>query len=109
MDILRKDTSPSFEIVPRSVLDIETDYIMSLKSEFSTDVQLIICTISQLPNENYQLTMQYFPVGKIGEKFSYSLSDPTTEEIVLLGKLIILSETESIQDYSKTTNTKFYT
>lgn len=109
MNIIRQNTTPSFEIVPRSVLDIETDYLMSLKSEFSTDIQLILCDVIPLSNENYLLTMQDFPTGKIGEKFSYTLSNPLTDEIVSLGRLLIVGETESVQDYSKQANTKFYT
>ena len=66
----------------------------------------ILATISLLPNENYQITLASFPVGKIGDKISYTLLQDN--EVVLLGKILITTETENIQDYSKQTNNKFY-
>ena len=66
----------------------------------------ILATISLLPNENYKITLASFPVGKIGDKISYTLLED--DEVVLLGKILITSQTENIQDYSKKTNNKFY-
>ena len=43
---------------------------------------------------------------KIGDKISYTLLQD--DEVVLLGKILIASQTENIQDYSKKTNNKFY-
>ena len=45
-------------------------------------------------------------VAKIGDKISYTLFQDT--EVVLLGKILITTEMENIQDYSKQTNNKFY-
>ena len=66
----------------------------------------IFATISLLPNENYQVTLASFHAGKIGDKISYTLLQD--DEVVLLGKILIASQTENIQDYSKKTNNKFY-
>ena len=106
MDILKKNTSPSFQIVPRKVLDSLKIFKFQLKNEMSQKSQEILATILLLQNENYQVTLTTFPTGKIGDKISYTLLQDN--EVVLLGKIIITTETENIQDYSKQTNNKFY-
>ena len=88
MDILKKNNSPSFQIVPRKVLNSSKIFKFQLK------------------NENYQVTLATFPTGKIGDKISYTLLQD--DEVVLLGKILITSQTENIQDNSKKTNNKFY-
>jgi len=39
MHILRKNTDPVFEIVPRKVLDISKTYFFNLKNEYTNEVQ----------------------------------------------------------------------
>lgn len=109
MNIFRQNTTPAIEIVPRYSLEFLDLLKFKIISEFTQITQEILADVSPLPNENYLVTLQDFPLGKVGEKFSYTLVDNITNEIVSLGKFIIVSETESIQDYSKSTNTKFYT
>ena len=106
MDIIKKNTSPSFQIVPRKVLDLSKVFKFQLKNEMSQKMQDILAAISLLQNENYQITLATFPTGKIGDKISYTLLED--DEVVLLGKILITTETENIQDYSKQTNNKFY-
>ncbi len=106
MDILKKNTSPSFQIVPRKVLNYSKIFKFQLKNEMSQKSQEILATILLLQNENYQVTLAKFPTGKIGDKISYTLLQDN--EVVLLGKILITTETENIQDYSKQTNNKFY-
>lgn len=106
MDILKKNTSPSFQIVPRKALDTSKFFKFKLKNEMSQRSQDIIATVSLLQNENYQITLATFPIGKIGDKISYTLLQDT--EVILLGKILITTEAENIQDYSKQTNNKFY-
>lgn len=106
MDILKKNTIPSFEIVPRKKLTISSIFNLELKNEMSQKKEVIFATISLLPNENYHLTLDSFPAGKIGDKLSYTLFQDN--EVVLLGKILIASENQDIQDYSKKTNNKFY-
>jgi hypothetical protein len=106
MDILKKNTIPSFEIVPRKTLTISSIFNLELKNEMNQKKEVIFATISLLPNENYQITLDSFPAGKIGDKLSYTLFQDN--EAVLLGKILIASENQDIQDYSKKTNNKFY-
>ena len=106
MDILKKNTSPSFEIVPRKVLDISKVFKFQLKNEMSQNKSEILANVFLLQNENYQITLASFPISKIGDKISYTLLQD--DEVVLLGKILIASQTENIQDYSKKTNNKFY-
>ena len=68
--------------------------------------QDILADVVFLSNENYKATMQSFPTSKIGDKFSYILLEGT--DIVLMGKILIVGATENIQDYSKSSNNKFY-
>lgn len=103
MDILRKNTTPQFEIVARYELDAELSYTIKL-----SDTQNITCSISELPNENYNLLLATFPNGKIGTKLSYVVVETISNKVVCLGKILIVSETQDIQNYSKKSNTKFY-
>lgn len=107
MHILRKNTTPAFEIVPRKVLDVSKAYFFHLKNEYTTETQTIESSIVLLPNENYKITMLDFPNGKINEKISFELKEETTNEIVLIGQLMIIDENEVVQDFSKKTNTKY--
>lgn len=107
MHILRKNTTPAFEIVPRKTLDISKAYFFHLKNEYTTETQTIESSIVLLPNENYKITMLDFPNGKVNEKISFELKEETTNEIVLIGQLMIVDENEVVQDYSKKTNKKY--
>lgn len=106
MDILKKTTSPQFEIVPRRALDISHVFTFQLKNEMTQKTQDILADVVFLPNENYKITMRSFPTSKIGDKFSYILLEGT--DIVLMGKILVVGASENIQDYSKKSNNKFY-
>lgn len=106
MDILKQNTSPQFEIVPRKKLDTAVVFKMFLISEATQAVQEINISVALLANENYTATLASFPIGKVREKFSYTILQ--TQEVVSLGKLMIISETESVQDFTTKTNNKFY-
>ena len=107
MHILRKNTTPAFEIVPRKVLDISKAFFFHLKSEYTNEVQEVESSVVLLSNENYTITMSEFPTGKINEKISFELKEQTTNEIVLIGQIMIVDENEVVQDYSKKTNLKY--
>jgi hypothetical protein len=108
MDILRINTLPVFQIVPRRKLSVADVFKIVLRNESSNVSQSIICSATLLANENYLLTLSSFPTGSLGAKFSYSLLNNETNEIVLLGKLIIVSENQDIQNYTNKSNTNFY-
>lgn len=108
MDILKQNTDPVFTIVPRYDLDELALYRIDLKNEMSQKTESIDCTLELKPNENAVLMLESFPAGKIGDKFSYSLIETVADKVVCLGRLMIVSETENIQDYSKKSNNKFY-
>lgn len=103
MHILRKNTDPIFEIVPRVKLEGVT-YFLHLKSEYTQELQVIECEVELLTNENYNLTLSSFPIGKTNEKFSFELKEI---DVVLIGQLMIIDENEVVQDYSKITTNKF--
>ncbi len=107
MHILRKNTTPAFEIVPRKVLDVSKAYFFNLKSEYTNETQIVESSVVLLSNENYTITMSEFPTGKINEKISYELKEETTNEIVLIGQIMIVDQNEVVQDYSKKTNLKY--
>lgn len=107
MHILRKNTTPAFEIVPRKVLDVSKAFFFHLKNEYTTETQTIESSIELLSNENYTITMSEFPTGKINEKISFELKEETTNEIILIGQIMIVDQTEVVQDYSKKTNLKY--
>jgi hypothetical protein len=108
MDILRKNTTPAFQIVPRKKLLITDVFKIELRDESSKVLQIIICSIANLANENYNLTLATFPTGRLGAKFSYSLFNNATNDLVLMGRLIIVSQNQNIQDYTNKTNNNFY-
>ena len=79
-----------------------------LKNEMKQTTQEITAGVVFLSNENYQVTMDSFPTSRVGDKFSYSLVDNITNDVVSLGKILVVGATENIQDYSKKSNNKFY-
>lgn len=107
MHILRKTTTPAFEIVPRKVLDVSKSYFFNLKNEYTNEVQIIESSIELLSNENYNITFSEFPTGKINEKITFELKEETSNDIVLIGQIMIIDENEVVQDYSKKTNLKY--
>ena len=108
MDILRKNLTPSFEIVPRYALDLSKQLRFLLINENIKVASQIIAAVTLLDNENYKITFATFPVSTVGDKISYTLIDNISEKIVSLGKIMVIGETESVQNYSKILNTKFY-
>ena len=107
MHILRKNTTPAFEIVPRKVLDISKAFFFHLKNEYTNATQIVESSVVLLSNENYNITISEFPEGKINEKISFELKEETTNDIVLIGQIMIVDENEVVQDYSKKTNLKY--
>ena len=107
MHILRKNTTPAFEIVPRKVLVVSKAFFFHLKNEYTTETQIVESSVELLSNENYTITMSVFPNGNINEKISFELKEETTNEIVLIGQIMIVDENEVVQDYSKKTNLKY--
>jgi len=108
MDILRKNLTPSFEIVPRYALDLSKQLRFLLINENTKVASQIIATVTLLDNENYKITFATFPLSEVGDKISYTLIDNISEKIVSLGKIMVIGETESVQNYTKILNTKFY-
>lgn len=108
MDILKKNTSPTFQIVPRKNLEVFELLKFNLKNEMTQIKESILADYYILENGNCQVIMQSFPTSNVGDKISYTLVDNLTEEIISLGKILVTSEIESIQDYSKKSNNKFY-
>lgn len=108
MNILKQNTSPILFIIPRNN-NFGAVLKLQLVNEMNQKTQNILTTfIYNLSNENISIILASFPTGKIGDKFSYSLIDNVTSDIICLGKLMIVSQTENIQDYEKKTNNKFY-
>ena len=108
MNILKQNTSPVLFIIPRNN-NFGVFLKLQLVNEMNQKTQNVLtASISKLPNENISITLVSFPTGKVGDKFSYTLLDDVTNEIVCLGKLMIVSENENIQDYEKKSNNKFY-
>lgn len=108
MNILKENTSPQFEIVPRYNLDVSRVFKFKITNENTDEYQEILADAFTNENENYTVIMDSFPLGNSSEKLSYVLVDNLTNKIVTLGKMMIVSETENIQDYTKQSNTKFY-
>lgn len=108
MDILKINTEPKFEIVPRIYFDTVEVLEIVLTSEKNGSAQTVDASAIILPNENYLLLLSQFPSGKENEKFSYGLFEKTSKKLLSLGRLMILAENESVQNYSKKENTKFY-
>ncbi len=107
MHILRKNTTPIFEIVPRKVLDSSKAYFFYLKNEYTNAEQTIESAVELLSNENYNVIMLLFPTGNVNEKISFELKEEITNDIVLIGQIMIVDENEVVQDYSKKTNLKY--
>ena len=108
MNILRLNTTPVFEIVPREILLITDTFKIILRNEGTNKQETILCTTTLLANENYNLTLTTFPIAEVNSKFSFTLFNNVTNVTLLLGRLMIISETQSIQDYTNKTNTNFY-
>ena len=108
MNILRLNTTPVFEIVPRETLAVTDTFKIVLRNESTNKQETILATITLLANENYNLTLSTFPIGGLNEKFSFTLFNNVTNVTLLLGKLMIISATQSIQDYSNKTNNNYY-
>jgi hypothetical protein len=108
MDILRQNLTPSFEIVPRYALDLSKQLRFLLINENTKVASQIISTVTLLDNENYKITFATFPASAVGDKISYTLIENISEKIVSLGKILVVGQTESVQNYSKILNTKFY-
>jgi hypothetical protein len=81
---------------------------MTLKNEDKQSTQTRSCIFALLPNENYNLTLNSFPTSSEGSKFSYTVKKNSNNEVVLMGRLMVVGETQSIQDYTKTSINKFY-
>ena len=105
MNILKINTTPIFEFIPRTQL-LNTNLTIEIVSESSSNVQTINCVASVLSNENYNLLLATFPTGQVNEKFSYTIFNGL--EKISLGKLILISSTEVVQDFSKKSVNKFY-
>lgn len=108
MNILKINASPSFQIVPRENMDVSRVLKVVIKNEDTQVLQEIEAGVTLLENENYQLTLDSFPDGNANEKFSYTIVDLLTNNLVSLGKFLIVAENESIQDYSNKQTNKFY-
>lgn len=108
MDVIRIGTNPIFEIVPRRKLSVSDTFTVTLYNEYSKAPQDIQATVELLPNENYNILFMTEPTGNSGDKFSYKVTSDTTSDVVLLGRLILLQENDSVQDYNTASNTKYY-
>lgn len=108
MDVIRIGTTPSFEIVPRTRLSEADTFTVSLYNEYTKAPQEIEATVEVLPNENYNILFMTEPTGDAGNKFSYKIISDTSGETVSLGRLIMLEDSESVQDYNTATNKKYY-
>lgn len=108
MNVLKINTTPKFQIVPRENLDVSRVLKLEIKSEFSQSLQEINATVELLENENYLLTLESFPSGSQDEKFSYTIFDLLTNNIVSLGKFLIVAENADIQNYSNKETNIFY-
>ena len=109
MNIIKINTIPSFIIVPRKKIDISRAFKFSTINEMTQDIQDIdVEWIEILPNENYLVIMHTFPNGNAGHKFSYKIIDILLNETISIGKFMIVSENEIVQDYSKKSTNKFY-
>lgn len=108
MNILRKNTDPVFQIVPRENLNTDNAFKIHLKNEDTQVVQEINATFSLLENENYNITLESFPTGNIHEKFSFTIIEILTNNVVSLGKILIVDENESVQGYTTIETNNFY-
>ncbi len=109
MNVLKLNTTPAFEVVPRYNLDTNQVLKIDLVKESNQTTQTILTTsVVLLQNENYLITLASFPTGIANDKFSYILSENISGTVVSFGKLMIVDENEIVQDYSKKSVNKFY-
>lgn len=110
MDILRKNTDPVLTIIPRQEIADNLVIKFRFENEFSQAKLVVLSdTVTKLPNGLLSVLLEEIPEDvNIGDKFSYTAVDNDTDEVICLGKAIMLGETESVQDYSKADNNKFY-
>ena len=108
MDILKRNLAVVIEVVPRVEINTALAFTMTLKNEATQATQTRACTFVLLANENYNLTLNSFPTGNDYSKFSYIVKQNTNSEVVLRGKLMIVSETEDLQNYNRSQTNKFY-
>jgi hypothetical protein len=99
MNVLKKDTPPIFEIVPRCDLDTAKVYTVVFFNEYTSEIQTVTATVAKLQNENYNLILSEFPNG---EKLSFEIKD--SDLVVCMGKLIIIGQSDSVQDYEANNN-----
>ena len=105
MNVLKINTSPTFQIVSRKKLT-NLNLTIKLAKEATQIEQTINATATLLPNENYNLLLASFPNGVANDKFSFIVFDGS--EIVCLGKLMIIAPTEVVKKYTKKTTPKYY-
>jgi hypothetical protein len=103
MNVLKKNTLPTFEIVPRRDLDTEKTHVFLAENEFTHETQSINTTITKKINGNYNITLASFPNG---EKLAYEIRDGV--EVVSMGKMLIIEENQSVQDYEPINSKKYY-
>jgi hypothetical protein len=103
MNVLKKNTLPTFEIVPRRDLDTEKAHSFLAENEFTHETQFIRATIAKKINGNYNITLDEFPDG---EKLAYEIKD--VKEVVSMGKMLIIEENQSVQDYEPINSKKYY-
>lgn len=109
MNVLKINTSPIFEIVPRYNLDTTKVLKIDLVKESNQTTQTILTTsVVLLQNENYLIALASSPTGIANDKFSYILSENISGKVVSFGKLMIVDENEIVQDFSKKSVNKFY-
>jgi len=108
MDIIKRDTALVIEVVPRVLIDTGAAFTMTLKNEDKQTSQTRACTFTLLANENYNLTLNSIPTGADYSKFSYIVKNNASNEVVLRGKLMIVSENEDLQNYNRTQTNRFY-
>ena len=107
MDILRQNTTPILYLVPRE--DFDTGYSLSFEftNEATDEVETIeSSTIEVLPNEIYKVELTSFPISEIGDKFSYNVY--LSDFLIAMGKLLISSEDDDLQNYNTNDTNDFY-
>lgn len=109
MNILREDLAPLLYIIPRYKLaeDIVLKFVFI--NEGTGEVEEILSNSTLLiSNETTEVELLKIPDGKAGDKFSYIATDNATNTIVSLGKAMVVSENEDIQDYSRNATNNLY-
>lgn len=105
MNVIKLNTSPTFQIVSRKKLT-NLNLTIKIAKECSESSQTINATATLLPNENYNLLLASFPNGVANDKLSFIVFDGS--EIICLGKLIILTADDVVRSYTKKTTPKYY-